>query len=99
MCDNPNCGELFSEMEEGWTTASQSKVKTNSQGMRNTVTVVLDFCPECSGDPEETGSRLREARMKKRAALVLEAAKTTAEDRTVKRGRGSHGYVEDAIPE
>jgi len=94
MCDNPPCGEIFSESEEGWTTTSQSKPKIDSQGNRRVINVTLDFCPECSGDPEETGRRLREARLARREARKA----IEAPNRTVKGGRGSHAY-EDTVPE
>jgi hypothetical protein len=97
MCDNPSCGETFSEAEEGWTTTTQSKPKRSADGIQRTVTVTLDFCPECSGDPEETGRRLREARLTRREARKA----IEAPARSVKSGRGSHlnQPYEDAVPE
>lgn len=46
MCDN--CGKVFSENEEGWTTFSGSKVKRDKYGDRYTETISKDACADCS---------------------------------------------------
>lgn len=46
MCDN--CGKVFSENEEGWTTFTGSKMKRDRYGDRYTETVQKDACADCS---------------------------------------------------
>lgn len=74
MCDNPNCGEIFSEAEEGWSTAVQAQVKRDDKGNLRSVQVNIDLCPDCAGDTEEVGKKLAAARRQRRIQrLELEA--------------------------
>lgn len=74
MCDNPNCGEIFSEAETGWSTAQQVQVLENEDGQRRTVSVAIDLCPDCAGNTKEVSRKLAEGRRKRRIErLELEA--------------------------
>lgn len=67
MCDNPNCGEIFSEAETGWTVSTQAKIVEDDDGRRTTVQMNVDLCPDCSPDTKavarELGKRRRENRV------------------------------------
>lgn len=74
MCDNPQCGEIFSEAETGWSTATQIQMRENEQGQRQAVQVNIDLCPDCAGDTKAVAQRLSEARRQRRIErLELEA--------------------------
>lgn len=47
MCDN--CGVVFSENEEGWTTFTGSKMNKDKYGDKYSETVHKDACAKCSG--------------------------------------------------
>jgi hypothetical protein len=87
MCDNPKCADLFSELEEGWSTSQQVQV-IEDQGQRKTVSITIDLCPDCSGDTKKVAARLSEARRTRRSErLALEDGKGS---RNVRNGRGAH---------
>lgn len=74
MCDNPECGDIFSEMEEGWSTAQQAQVIMDENGQRKTVVVNIDLCPEHSGNTKEVARRMAAQRKQRRVErLELEA--------------------------
>lgn len=66
MCDVPGCGEIFSELEDGWGTSQTTKVIETGDGNRKTITVMVDTCPEHTGDTKEVARKLREARKARR---------------------------------
>lgn len=74
MCDNPNCGEVFSEMEVGWSTSQQVQMVEDSNGRRTSISVNVDMCPDCSGNTAAVASKLAAGRRKRRAErLALES--------------------------
>lgn len=66
MCDNPECGEIFSEAEEGWSVSQQTKIIEDGDGRRSTINMSVDLCPECSPDTKANAARLRERRKQNR---------------------------------
>jgi hypothetical protein len=66
MCDNPNCAEIFSEMEEGWTTSQQIQRVSDKYGNPTTAHVTVDLCPDCSGNTKELARKLSEGRKARR---------------------------------
>jgi len=57
MCDQ--CGRIFSENEEGWTTALVARVKRNPlTGRREPLQEQRDLCPEDSGVNENLRPRV-----------------------------------------
>lgn len=52
MCDKSGCGDLFSENEEGWSTAVNTVQKRRENGTRYGEQQQIDLCPSCaSGGP------------------------------------------------
>jgi hypothetical protein len=49
MCDQ--CGRIFSENEDGWTTAPVQSMKRDERGQMRPVVSQRDLCPEDSGTP------------------------------------------------
>ena len=80
MCDNPNCGEIFSEAEAGWSTAVQQQMREDSNGNRRTVQVAVDLCPDCAGDTQEVARKLSEQRRNRRIARLELTAGVGNED-------------------
>jgi hypothetical protein len=70
MCDNPGCGEIFSEAEEGWSVSQQTKIIEDDSGRRSSINMTLDLCPECSPDTKANAARLREIRKRNRIARL-----------------------------
>ena len=66
MCDNPNCGEIFSEAEVGWTVSTQAKIVEDDNGQRRTVNMNVDLCPDCSPDTRTTAKELGRRRRENR---------------------------------
>lgn len=72
MCDQ--CGNIFSENSEGWTTFSGSRQRRREDGSRFTETITQDACVSCSNrfqeppkalspkSPEEAGLHLTDGR-------------------------------------
>lgn len=82
LCDS--CGDIFSELEEGWTTSTQTQVQSGEHGESRNVSVRVDACPECSPKTSDTLKKLRAHRRSLRTAqLELEAGigADTLEDR------------------
>lgn len=52
MCDQPKCGRIFSENEDGWATGNVSQMRRIA-GRMTTVSVVEDRCPQCAGTVRE----------------------------------------------
>lgn len=74
------CGDIFSEAEEGWTTSSQSVIRRRDDGTPRNVQVVVDACPDCSGNPEDTAKKLAQLRRDRRATrLALETGRIVDE--------------------
>lgn len=46
MCDN--CGNIFSENDEGWTTFSGSRSRKREDGSRYVENTIKDACSPCS---------------------------------------------------
>jgi len=88
MCDN--CGEIFSEAEERWSTAQQVQIKVDESGQRRHVSLSVDFCPDCSGDTSAVANRLAIQRRERRAQkLELESANVMDEaERTGSKASG-----------
>lgn len=71
MCDN--CGTIFSELEEGWTTAEVAQIsdELDPYGNRKKITVVHDQCPDCS--PQNIAGKLADARREGKRLRALTA--------------------------
>jgi hypothetical protein len=81
MCDNPNCGEVFSEMELGWSTSQQVQMGEDSNGRRTSISVNVDMCPDCSGNTQAVANKLAAARRERRAKrLALESGSGPVRD-------------------
>jgi len=48
MCDRPTCGVIFSENEEGWSTAVNTVQKRRENGTRYGEQQQMDLCPTCA---------------------------------------------------
>lgn len=52
MCDK--CGEVFSELSEGWQTATLNTVNTDEYGRQTSEAIRQDFCADCAvGTPRK----------------------------------------------
>lgn len=73
LCDS--CGDVFSELEEGWTTSTQTQISDDDHGNQRTISVRVDACPECSPKTSDTIKKLRaHRRAMKTRMLELETA-------------------------
>lgn len=70
MCDNPNCGEIFSEAEEGWSVSQQAKIIEDEDGRRSTINFSVDLCPDCSPDTKAVAKQLRDRRRQNRISRL-----------------------------
>lgn len=70
MCDNPDCGEIFSEAEQGWSVSQQTKVIEDEDGRRNTINMTVDLCPDCSPDTRAVARQLSARRRQNRIARL-----------------------------
>lgn len=96
MCDNPNHAEIFSELEEGWSTSQQVQM-VEVDGQRKTISVTIDLCPDCAGNTTKLAAKLSEARKARRMEkLALESGK---DRRNVRSGRGNHGFDDEPVDE
>jgi hypothetical protein len=60
MCDQ--CGNVFSENSDDWTTFSGTQLKRDANGRRVVVTVSQDACAECSNRTfQNQGQKVLEA--------------------------------------
>ena len=48
MCDRPTCGVIFSENDEGWSTAVNTVQKRRENGTRYGEQQQMDLCPACA---------------------------------------------------
>jgi hypothetical protein len=56
MCDS--CGVIFSENEEGWSTANRTVNKRNAAGRPAPLQQAVDLCARCTGSSEAPAPRL-----------------------------------------
>lgn len=63
MCDVPECREVFSENDEGWTTGTMARsVRDPQTRKRQTINVTYDMCPR-HAEAFESGAHMLNGRV------------------------------------